>query len=1282
MRAAIRNRLGLAGLFLVLILPFAVIFSLLVTEYNDRIDFSAKERVGLQYIRPTKGLLIDLVRYRATASRIHPGNTRAPEELAFLQRRIEGDVQAVDVVDRELGRTLSSTQRWVELKAEWIRLQSDRTAREPTALLERTGILVDRTVALIAHVGDTSNLILDPDLDSYYLMAGVVNTVPTLLVQVSRGAVLAGPAVAKREISLAKRAELIVNDGLILSNLATVQRGMDVALGSNPTLRQERDAFAVAAGATEEFVDTLEHRVIRPREIELSPRELADISSRAVDQDARLYDALTSGLDRLLRVRIDGFVRKKYFVLLFAGLVFAAAVSLLYGFARSQAAREAAEESLRRAEEKYRGIFENAHEGIFQMTPEGRYLSANPALARVFGYASMADFLQSVNNGAGGTHRTAIRWAEFASLMRHQEGVEGYECEVTGHDGQRRWISQSGHLVRDPNGKPLYYEGTTQDITERKRGEEEMRLLHTLTMAIGQAEDVRSSLEVALAQVCDATGWVLGQAWVHDEKRDLLDCSPAWYCRVEGLEPFRAVSEEMSFPPGTGLPGRAWATREAVWVRDVREDGNFPRAGSAQQVGLHGALAVPVLAEDDVIAVLEFFVFESREVDERLVQIVSTVAAQLGSVILRKRSEEALRESEARNAAILQSSTDSIITMDEAGRVVEFNPAAEATFGYCRDEVVGRTVQELNLVPWLMSRAGEGRLPELARGDASLLGSRVETTGVRADGSEVPIELAVTRVQLGGAWMLTAFLRDITERKRAETDLLLAKEAAETASRAKSQFLANMSHELRTPLNAIIGFSEVLSDQTFGELNTRQGRYVSNILTSGRHLLQLINDILDLAKVEAGRMELDLASVELGELFRVIQTVLTPLAAKKEIRLSLEAESAIPAVQADEGKLKQVMYNLLSNAIKFTPNGGEVTARAELEPAGDGEAAFARVTVTDTGIGIRPEDLDRVFGEFEQLDASYARQQEGTGLGLALTRRLIELHGGSIRAESEGEGRGSRFIFRLPLKGAAAGTPGPNGAAPTTALPTGDGTRPTVLVVEDDPNAGELLAHFLDEGGYHAVRVGDAESALRIAAELHPHAITLDVMLNGKSGWEVLAQLKSEAETRDVPVIIVSITEDRQLGLALGAVEYLVKPVERERLLQAVARAAPVVRRVLVVDDEPKTVELLVDTLQASGYEVLQADGGRRGIELALAERPDAIVLDLMMPEVTGFEVVQALRQHPQASQIPILIFTAKDVTAEERELLSTHARSIVSKSAREDLLNELRRPGLAPPRS
>jgi CheY-like chemotaxis protein len=222
------------------------------------------------------------------------------------------------------------------------------------------------------------------------------------------------------------------------------------------------------------------------------------------------------------------------------------------------------------------------------------------------------------------------------------------------------------------------------------------------------------------------------------------------------------------------------------------------------------------------------------------------------------------------------------------------------------------------------------------------------------------------------------------------------------------------------------------------------------------------------------------------------------------------------------------------------------------------------------------------------------------------------------------------------------------------------------------------LGHFLEEGGYQPVHAGDAHAALRLARETTPHAITLDVMLNGKSGWEVLAQLKSEAETREIPVIIVSITEDRQLGLALGAVEYLVKPVERERLLQAIGRAAPQVRRVLVVDDEPQTVELLVDTLQAGGYEVLQADGGRRGIELALSERPDAIVLDLMMPEVTGFDVVQALRQHPQTAQIPVLIFTAKDVTPEERDLLATHARSIVSKSAREDLLRELRRPGLA----
>ncbi|MDQ3815997.1 MAG: response regulator, partial [Armatimonadota bacterium] len=335
---------------------------------------------------------------------------------------------------------------------------------------------------------------------------------------------------------------------------------------------------------------------------------------------------------------------------------------------------------------------------------------------------------------------------------------------------------------------------------------------------------------------------------------------------------------------------------------------------------------------------------------------------------------------------------------------------------------------------------------------------------------------------------------------------------------------------------------------------------------------------------------------------------------------------------------------------------------------------YLRVSVSDSGIGIKPEDQERIFGEFEQVDSSYARQQQGTGLGLTLTKRLVELHGGRIWIESEGiEGKGSTFSFALPLEEPpVVDETAPAGTEEET-LPA-DGLK--VLVVEDNHPASELLTHYLTEAGYRVIHAYDGEQAVQMVHDLHPDAVTLDIMLPKKDGWQVLAEIKSAPDTTDVPVVIVSMTDDRQLGFTLGAMDFLVKPVDKNRLVEAVAKAThgkPDIT-VLVVDDEPKTVELLTDLLQHEGFGVLQAFGGQQGIDLALQRIPDLIILDLMMPEVTGFDVVQRLREHAQAREIPILIFTAKDITAADRDRLNSHIRAIVPKSGKEDLLRELER--------
>jgi signal transduction histidine kinase/ActR/RegA family two-component response regulator len=400
----------------------------------------------------------------------------------------------------------------------------------------------------------------------------------------------------------------------------------------------------------------------------------------------------------------------------------------------------------------------------------------------------------------------------------------------------------------------------------------------------------------------------------------------------------------------------------------------------------------------------------------------------------------------------------------------------------------------------------------------------------------------------------------LARERRLSEDLEIAMVQADAANRAKTDFLANMSHELRTPLNSIIGFSEILAGASFGPLNAKQAKYVDNILGSGRHLLSLINDILDLSKIEAGKMVLAATSFDLLPSVNEVAATVEPLATKKTITLNVSAETDIPPIYADSGKIRQVLYNLLSNAIKFTLPGGEV--RVVMRHWGgaqeNGDAAtvpIVEIRVRDSGIGIKKGDIHRVFGKFEQLDSSYARKQEGTGLGLALTRRLIEMHGGTVTVASEGEGKGSEFTVRLPVRPTRTEAETAHTLELLARINADNGEKPLVLVIEDDPRAQELITYYLDRAGFAYEITSDAGQALDIAMTRKPVAITLDILLPDTNGWEVLRQLKARAETSPIPVFVISVTHDRELGLSLGAREFFVKPISGRELVDGIHEA-------------------------------------------------------------------------------------------------------------------------------
>jgi PAS domain S-box-containing protein len=523
-------------------------------------------------------------------------------------------------------------------------------------------------------------------------------------------------------------------------------------------------------------------------------------------------------------------------------------------------------------------------------------------------------------------------------------------------------------------------------------------------------------------------------------------------------------------------------------------------------------------------------------------------------------------------------------------------------------------------------------------------------------------------------------LKLLAEQLRASSDEIAAKNLQLVeSSQMKSEFLANMSHELRTPLNAIIGFSEVLKDGLIGELSPQQKEYVNDIFTSGGHLLSLINDILDLSKVEAGKMELELEPLQAAMLVQAGLQVVREKAMAHHVRLTSKVADDLGEVWLDQRKIKQILYNLLSNAVKFTPEGGEVHVAArrvgrEAVPNGD-FAHYLELAVHDTGIGISAEDQARLFQPFTQIDSTLARQHEGTGLGLTMVKRLTELHGGVVALQSM-PGKGSTFTVWLPWRTEGGKPAGANtvqtpanaqeGAA-ASALAAGSG-QPLALVIEDNDQAAELLRLQLESTGFRVVRAATAESALELAIQECPDLITLDIMLPGMDGWEFLERFKQHPQFAAVPVVIVSIVADRIRGLSLGASHVLQKPVGREELARALAAvgfpaAAGKQRTVLVVDDDPKSVQLLGVHLDAACYHVLSAFGGQEGIDVARDRHPDLIVLDLMMPEVNGFDVVEALKRDTATASIPIIVVTAKPITAEDRARINNDVLKVIEKS-------------------
>jgi PAS domain S-box-containing protein len=913
--------------------------------------------------------------------------------------------------------------------------------------------------------------------------------------------------------------------------------------------------------------------------------------------------------------------------------------------------RKQAEEALRTSKDELTRILDSITDGFVSVDREWRYRFVNTEGARILG-RMRDELIGSVVWDAfpellGTPFEAALR---AASSEQRQKEVEAYFAPL------QRWLSL--RIFPAGDGLSVYY----RDVSDRKSWEQRLLVQYGVSRALDAGLDLEQTAARLLAAIGTSLNWKTGLLWIPDRDEDMLRCLSTWHSSDQST-PFLQASCSVRFERGEGFPGVVWDAGEPQWLADFAAAG-LPRSSIATTEGLHAAFGFPIQVHGGLAGVIEFYNDEIREPDEPLLRTITTISNQIGQYLERHRATEALRESELRKSAILETSLDAVVSIDHTSRILEFNPAAERIFGYTRDEAIGRDMPEL-LIPARFREAHyQGLRRYLDTGVGRVIGQRIELVATKADGSEFPVELAITRIPVAGTPIFTAYLRDITERRRADEDLRTAKDAAELANQAKSDFLASMSHELRTPLNAIIGYSEMLEEEAESSKLDWLTSDLRKIHGAGKHLLSLINDVLDLSKIEAGKMELFVETFDVAGMVDSVINTIRPIAEKNGNQLIVDASKGLGTMSGDLTKVRQSLFNLLSNASKFTEQG---VIRLAAARTGD-VLTFA---VSDTGIGIPQDRFQDMFEPFTQVDKGRARKYGGTGLGLAITKRFCEMMGGSITVESE-PGRGSTFTITLP---ANSGHTADAAAATTYQGPSEN----RILIVDDDSSAQDLLQRFLQREGFHTVSAMNGHQALKLAREVQPVAITLDVMMPGMDGWSVLTHLKEDPATASIPVIIVSIVDDKNLGYSLGAADYLTKPINRDQFATVLNRyrcangQCPVL---LVEDDEAVRITLRA-VLEKHGWRVLEAVNGAAALQVMEAgEIPELILLDLVMPEMDGFEFTAELRKHQAWRSIPIIVITAKDLTPEDRARLNGTVEKVIGKMSYSfhDLLAEIQR--------
>ena len=787
---------------------------------------------------------------------------------------------------------------------------------------------------------------------------------------------------------------------------------------------------------------------------------------------------------------------------------------------------------------------------------------------------------------------------------------------------------------------------------ERRRADEREALLATIGDLSAELELSRL-LQSVLARAVTLLGAAGGELATYDEAhRELV---------IAANHGMQTDSRGTRLRLGEGAMGLVVKTGEQLIIPDYQTWSG--RSSQYAQIDARAAIVAPLMIGGRPVGAINVWHVDGARQFSDSDQALLNLFGQQAAIALENANLFSAAQRERQFFEVLVGNSPvAIVVLDLEHRVLSCNPAFEQLYQYSSDEVKGKNLDDLITTAETRAQAvsytTRASEHELVKG----FGQRQ-----RKDGSMVDVEVLAVPVMIGGERVgMMGLYHDVTE-------LLAARRASEAANSAKSQFLANMSHELRTPLNAIIGYSEMLEEEAGERGHEDYVPDLQKIRAAGRHLLALINDVLDLSKIEAGKMELHLDSFELKPAVDAVATTVQPLIEKNGNTLKLELAADLGVIRADVTRVRQILFNLLSNASKFTERGTitlRVARTTDQRPTTNDCVVFE---VRDTGIGMTPEQLGRLFQAFSQAEASTSSKYGGTGLGLAISKMFAEMMGGSIAVASE-PGVGTTFTVRLPtdVKADKADRAVESAVAATTAATAG-----TVLVIDDDPEVRLLLARMLNKDGFRVLEAAEGEQGIALARSERPDVITLDVLMPGMDGWGVLAALKNDADLAAIPVVMLSIMDERNLGYSLGAAEYLTKPIERSQLSAVLAKY----RRsdgasVLVVEDDSATRAVLRRALEKEGWQVREAENGRVGLERVEEQAPALILLDLMMPEMDGFEFIDSLRARQPTGAPPVVVITAKTLSDAERTRLNGGVREVVQKRAQDidGLLSDVRR--------